>query len=134
MLSRLILYCYVLFFSFFIFLLAEAATLHLFSIVVAAGKEQEVHNDDGDDDNSNEDFEEQNSIQICCAWSYNLVDGILTYYIDKEGSNEQQQHEVRNAAQEWDRNVDPLELEETSSKKNGDILIEFQKKYEGCNE
>lgn len=133
--SRLILYCYLLFSSISIFLLAEAATLHLFSIAVATGKEQEVHNDDGDgSDNANEDFEEQNSIQICCTWSYNLADEILTYYIDKEGSNKQQQREVRNAVQEWDRNVDSLELEQTPSKKNGDILIEFQKKYDGYDE
>ena len=132
LLSRLFLYYYVLFFSFLISLLVEADTLHPFSIAVADSKGQEGHNDDRrDSDNANEDFEEQNSIQICCTWGYNLANGILTYYIDKENSNKQQQHEVRNAIQEWDRNVDPLELEETSSKKNGDILIEIQKKYEG---
>jgi predicted Zn-dependent protease len=42
----------------------------------------------------------------------------------------QQQDEVRNAIQKWDRNIDPLKLEETSNKKNGDILIEFQEEYE----
>lgn len=128
--SRLILYCHVLFFSFFIVLVAGAATSQPFHNGLAAGKEQWVHKDD-DGNNANEDFEEQNSIQICCAWGYNLVDGILTYYIDKEGSNEQQQDEARDAVQEWDRNIEALELEETSNKKNGDILIEFQERYEG---
>jgi hypothetical protein len=33
--------------------------------------------------------------------------------------------------QEWDRNIEAIQLEETSSRKNGDILIEFQEKYEG---
>ena len=119
------------------FLLLAAADLpYLFSIAVAADK---VREDDDDDDRDNdnveadekEDFEKHNSIQICCTWGHSLVDGILTYFIDKENSNKRQQHEVRNAVQEWDRNIDSLELEETSSKKNGDILIEFQREYEG---
>ena len=138
---RLILYCYLLLFSFVVFLLlavAVAITSHYFSTITAYGKEQE---DDNDDDNNNdddinnsaseEDFEEKNSIRICCAWGRSLADGILTYYVDKEDSNKQQQHDVRNAVQEWDRNIDSLKLEETSSKKKGDILIEFQGKYEG---
>jgi Matrixin len=55
----------------------------------------------------------------------------LTYYTYIEGSTKQQQDEVRNAIQEWDRNLDSLDFEETSNKKNGDILIEFQEEYEG---
>jgi hypothetical protein len=75
-----------LFFSFFIYLVAGAATSQPFYNSLAAGEEQWAHKDD-DGDNTNEDFEEQSSIQICCTWGYNLVDGILTYYIiDKEGS------------------------------------------------
>ena len=103
-----------MFFSFFIFFVAGAAASQPFYNALAAGKEQWAHKDH-DGDNANEDFEEQNSIQICCAWGYNLVDGILTYYIDKDGSNEQQD-EARTAVQELDRNIDSLELEETSSK------------------
>jgi hypothetical protein len=131
----LILYSYVLFFSFLIFLLLllGADSLHLFSIAVATDKVQRHDNDSDEDsiDADEEDFEKRNSIQICCTWGHSLVDGILAYYIDEENSDKEQQDEVRNAIQEWDRNVDPLELEETSSKENGDILIEFQKEYEG---
>jgi predicted Zn-dependent protease len=36
----------------------------------------------------------------------------------------------RNAVQEWDRNIDALELEETSSKMER-YTIEFQEKHEG---
>jgi hypothetical protein len=122
---------------FLLLAVAPAITPHYFSAIAAYGKDQaDDKDDDGDDDDgdnnsaSEEDFEEQNSIQICCAWGRNLADAILTYFIDKEGSNKQQQHDVRNAVQEWDRNIDSLELEETSSKKNGDILIEFQREYE----
>ena len=55
----------------------------------------------------------------------------MTYYTYIEGSTKQQQDEVRNAIQEWDRNLDSLDFEETSNKKNGDILIEVQEEYEG---
>jgi hypothetical protein len=104
-----------------------AVTSYFFSIVVVAEREQE---NDIDGSNSDEDFEAQNTIQICCTWGHNLLDGILTYYVETGSSTKQHQSEVRNAVQEWDRNLDSLELEETSSKKKGDILIEFQKEYE----
>ncbi|HEX6028673.1 MAG TPA: matrixin family metalloprotease [Nitrososphaeraceae archaeon] len=55
----------------------------------------------------------------------------MTYYTYIDGSTKQRQDEVRNAIQEWDRNLDSLDFEETSNKKNGDILIEFQEEYEG---
>ena len=74
-----------------------------------------------------QDFEEENSIQICCAWGNSLEDGRLTYYIDDDDdTSEEQQQEVRNAVQEWDTKIEPLELEEESSKKASDITIEFE--------
>jgi Matrixin len=103
--------------------LIPMAISYFFSIA-AAEKEQE-------NDDDNEDFEIQNIIKICCAWGNNMLDGILTYYIDVESSTNQQQVKVRNALQEWDRNIDSLKLEETFNNKNGDILIEFQEEYEG---
>ncbi len=118
---------YVLFYFFFMISIAAAAS-YLFSITVVAEREEE---NDIDGSNADEDFEAQNTIQICCTWGHNLLDGILTYYIETGSATKQHQDEVRNAVQEWDRNLDSLELEETSNKKNGDILIEFQKEYEG---
>jgi hypothetical protein len=103
-------------------------TSYLFSITVIAEREQE--NMDIGAGNADEDFEAQNTIQICCTWGHNLLDGILTYYVETGSSTKQHQDEVTNAVQEWDRNLDSLELEESSSKKKGDILIEFQKEYE----
>jgi hypothetical protein len=119
---RLILYCHVLFYSLFIF------STQLESIAAVVEREPE---NDNDGDNADEDFEVQNIIKICCAWGHNLLDGILTYYIDIESSTKRQQDEVRSAVQEWDRNIDPLKLEESFHKKDGDILIEFQEEYEG---
>jgi hypothetical protein len=114
-------YSYLLLFSIFIFLI-PTATPYPFS--TAAEREQENYNDD-----ANEDFEKQNAIQICCSWGNDILDGILTYYIHNEVSK-QQEDKVRNAVQEWDKNIDSLKLEETSSKENGDILIGFQDEYE----
>ena len=129
--NRSRLYCHVLFYSFFIF--SPQLLHHTFS-PIAAVVEREPENDsngDNDGDNADEDFEEQNTINICCSWGHNLLDGILTYYTDTESSTKRQQDDVRNAVQEWDRNIDPLKLEETFNEKDGDILIEFQEEYEG---
>jgi predicted Zn-dependent protease len=123
--NRSISYCRVLFYSFFLFLIA-VTTPYPFAIAAVAEREQE-----NDDDNADEDFEEQNTIQICCVWGHNMQDGILKYYMDAESSTKQQQVKVRNAIQEWDKNIETLKFEETFSKKNGDILIEFQEEYKG---
>ena len=78
-----------------------------------------------EEDFEEEDFEEEDSIQICCTWGSSLEDGILTYHIDDDDISEEQQQAVRDAVQEWDTKIKPLELEEESSKKISDITIEF---------
>jgi hypothetical protein len=77
-------------------------------------------------DNDNEDFEDQNLIQICCAWGEELQDGILTYKIDNEDTSKDLKATVQEAIEEWDTKIDSLELEELSGKKKSDITIEFQ--------
>ena len=79
-----------------------------------------------EEDFEKQDFEDENSIQICCAWGNSLEDGRLTYYIDDDDTSEEQQQAVRNAVLEWDTKIEPLELEEESSKKASDITIEFE--------
>ena len=81
--------------------------------------------DERDEENFEEDFEKENSIQICCTWGNSLEDGILTYHIDNDDMSEEEQRAVRNAVQEWDTKIEPLELEEESSKKISDISIEL---------
>jgi hypothetical protein len=93
------------------------------ALLIAAEASTINDNDEEDDD---EDFEEKDSIQICCAWGSSLEDGILTYYIDDEDSSEEQQQAVREAIQEWDTKIEPLQIEEESNKKTSDISIEFQ--------
>src|ERR671914_2380538 len=78
-----------------------------------------------EEDFEEEDFEEENSIQICCTWGSSLEDGSLTYHIDDDDMSEEQQQAVRNAVLEWDTKIEPLELEEESSKKISDITIEL---------
>ena len=81
------------------------------------------------DNDIGEDFEEENSIQLCCAWGYDLEDGILTYYIDDDSSVEEQDA-VHDAIDEWDSRIDSLELETVSSMENSDIRIGFQDESE----
>jgi hypothetical protein len=90
----------------------------------------EASSNSDDDLEDDEDFEEANSIKICCAWGVALEDGTLTYYIDDDESSEKQQQAVRNAVQEWDTKLESLELEEDSSKRGSDITIEFQNNIE----
>ena len=86
------------------------------------------------EDFEEEDFEEESSIQICCAWGRALEDGRLTYFIDDDDSSEGEQQAVRNAIQEWDIKIEPLELEEESSKETSDITIEFGEDNEEAEE
>jgi hypothetical protein len=83
-------------------------------------------NDDEESDNNDKDFEEEDSIQICCTWGEKIADRILTYNIDDSGATEGQQDAVRNAVEQWDTKLEPLELEEISSEKKSDITFEFQ--------
>src|SRR5215475_4572715 len=96
--------------------IATTDSTNLFPLTAAYGDEDE------DEDEDDEDFEEQNSIQICCAWGNDLSDGILTYHIDDgDDSSENQQQAVRNAIEEWDAKIEPLDFDEASSKKKSDI-------------
>lgn len=74
-------------------------------------------------DNDNQDFEEQNLIQICCAWGGKLQDGILTYNIEEDDISDGEKAYVQDAIEEWDTKIDLLELEEVPD--NSDITIRF---------
>jgi Matrixin len=72
---------------------------------------------------NNEDFEEHDLIQICCAWGEELQDGILTYKIDEDDISDEEKAVVQNAIEEWDTKIDRLELEEAPD--NSDITVKF---------
>jgi hypothetical protein len=74
-------------------------------------------------DNDNEDFEDQNLVQVCCGWGKELQDGILTYKVDDNDVSDEEKAAVQDAIEEWDTKIDRLELEEASD--NSDITVEF---------
>lgn len=56
-----------------------------------------------------EDFEENNSIMICCTWGEQLSDGKLTYNIEGKVTAEKKEA-VRDAIRDWDDKLDMLEF------------------------
>jgi hypothetical protein len=94
--------------------------------IITTSNDEEDGEESGEE-NDSEDFEYENSIQICCAWGDALVDGKLTYYISDEGSSEKQQETIRNAIEEWDKKINLLELEESPDRKGSDIRVDFKR-------
>jgi hypothetical protein len=86
--------------------------------IIEIASDREEDGDEGED----EDFEEGNIIQICCAWNDALSDGILTYFIDSEHSSNKQEEAVRNGIEKWDTEIKVLELEESTGN-NYDIKV-----------
>lgn len=70
--------------------------------------------------------QEQNSIQVCCAWGEQLVDGKLTYKINGGSSGIRQA--VRIAVGEWDLKIAGLTLQEVKDdSSSADIYVNFKK-------
>ena len=65
--------------------LAIAMSGLLFGVIAVHEDENDGYNQD-EDELDYEDFEDQNSIQICCAWGDEIEDGTLTYIIDEADS------------------------------------------------
>ena len=83
-------------------------------------------------DDDEEDFEENNSIMICCTWGEKLGDGKLTYNIEGKVTAEKKEA-VRDAIRDWDDKLDLLEFieiaenQDQKQKEKPDILIKFVK-------
>ena len=70
--------------------------------------------------------QEQNSIQICCAWGEQLADGKLTYKINGGSSGIRQA--VRIAVGQWDLKIAGLTLQEVKDdRSSADIYVNFKK-------
>jgi predicted Zn-dependent protease len=94
----------------------------IFEMGVAEADKKDKYEDGSDDG----DFEEENSIQICCSWGEKLADGSLTYMISESNSDIQQA--VRTSIKDWDSKIINLQLDEISKSKNGaDIEVTFKK-------
>lgn len=94
-------------------------------------REEDSRGDDDDDENegdeedSNEiDLDELNLLQICCAWSDKISDGVLEYRISDEGDEKSRQF-VRSAIQDWDLLIANLVLVERSDGDDDDADIEI---------
>lgn len=73
---------------------------------------------------SKEDFEDQNSIQICCAWGDEIEDGTLSYIIDED--NPELRQPIYNSIEEWDKKIKGLAFEEVSNRRDADVEIYFR--------
>ena len=78
----------------------------------------------GDDDDDN-DFSDKDVIQICCAWGYELADGLLTYSIETDDNEDDDLKDaVRNAVDSWNEGLTGITLIESDD--NEDIKISFK--------
>ena len=83
-----------------------------------------VKGDDDDDDDDN-DFSDKDVIQICCAWGYELADGLLTYSIETDDNEDDDLKDaVRNAVDSWNEGLTGITLIESDD--NEDIKISFK--------
>src|SRR5215218_7638537 len=103
-------------------ILAVVMSSLLFGVI--AVHEDEKYNQDGDE-LGYEDFEDHDSIQICCAWGDEIDDGTLTYIIDQGGS--QLREAVYKSIEEWDAEIEGLTFKEESNRRNANVKIDFQK-------
>jgi hypothetical protein len=90
---------------------------------VIAVHEDDKYNQDGDQLDY-DDFQVENSIQICCAWGEEIEDGILTYII--EDADPRLREIVHSSIEEWDAAIDGLVFEEVSNRHSADIEIYFR--------
>ena len=77
---------------------------------------------DDDDDDDDNNFSDKDVIQICCAWGYELADGLLTYSIETD--DDDLKDAVRNAVDSWNEGLTGITLTETDD--NEDIKISFK--------
>jgi len=94
-------------------------------------REEEDGEDDGDNDDI--DLDEMNLLQICCAWSDKISNGVLEYKISDEGDEDSKQS-VRNAIQDWDLLIDNLIFVEKQDDIEADVEIGFSDSDEDAND
>ena len=123
----------------------SSANIFSSSIPVIASVEDNQGEDDdegkentgGDDDEGNDDDDinlyEMNLLQICCAWSDKISDGVLEYRISDEGDEDSKQS-VRNAIQDWDLLIDNLIFAEKQDDSEADVEIGFSDNDEDAND
>lgn len=71
--------------------------------------------------------QQQQFVQICCAWGDKLADGVLTYKI-KDAGNAAAQQAINNAIEEWNTKINGIKLVEISDSTSADIQINLNSK------
>ena len=89
--------------------------------------------DEGNDNDDDINLDEMNLLQICCAWSDKISDGVLEYRISDEGDEDSKQS-VRNAIQDWDLLIDNLIFAEKQDDSEADVEIGFSDNDEDAND
>ena len=90
--------------------------------------------DDGDNNDDNDiDLDELNLLQICCAWSDKISDGVLEYRISDE-VDEISKQSVLNAIEDWDVLFDNLIFVEKQDDNEADVEIGFSDNDEDAND
>jgi hypothetical protein len=97
------------------------------------GEDDGSGNGDDDDDGNDIDLDEMNLLQVCCAWSDKISDGVLEYKISDEGDEDSKQS-VRNAIQDWDLLIDNLIFVEKQDDSEADVEIGFSDSDEDAND
>jgi hypothetical protein len=97
------------------------------------GEDTRDNDDDSDDDDDDINLDELKLLQICCAWSDKISDGVLEYKISNDG-DENSKQSVRNAIQDWDLLIDNLILVETQDDSDADVEIGFSDSDEDAND
>jgi matrixin len=104
--------------TFFLLMILGPYSVFQIGVVDAKKKDKDFSGDN--------DFQEANSIQICCSWGEKLADGSLTYKIS--GGNSGSQQAVRTAIEDWDSKITNLQLDEVSKNNKGaDVEVTFKK-------
>jgi predicted Zn-dependent protease len=71
--------------------------------------------------------QQQQFVQVCCAWGDKLEDGVLTYKV-KGADNTAAQQAVNNAIEEWNTKINGIKLVEVSDSNNADVQINLNSK------
>jgi predicted Zn-dependent protease len=86
---------------------------------------------EGNDDDDGSIETDLDKLQICCAWSDRISDGVLNYSISDEVDDDSKQI-VRNAIQDWDLLIDNLAFVENKDDVKGEVKIGFSDSDEGA--
>jgi Matrixin len=115
-------------------------------LMISASVEDDTDDEDDDTENTRDenkeddsdrgddiDLDEMRLLQICCAWSNKISDGVLEYRISDE-VDEGSKQAVLNAIEDWDVLFDNLMFVENQDDSEADVEIGFSDSDEDAND